>query len=183
MNPYHIHAFTPCNTHVYTFYFIYPSFTLLFTREATLTSILNIIIQVKMSKSMLYSYVKKQHMALCFLCAQLLLHPLMDCAMLQYLQELWDFVNLFYYIPVAYRGKSCVRNSSYTRWWILSIHSDQDDMKIAVEIGFWDVASFTWVMGLCHSFYYLAYRGTPPTSLDWFCSYSYTVVNMTWRWP
>ena len=86
----------------------------------------------------------------------LLLHPLMDCAMLQ---ELWDFVNLFYYIPVAYRGKSCVRNSSYTRWWILSIHSDQDDMKIAVEIGIWDVASFTWVMGLCHSLYYLAYRG------------------------
>ena len=48
--------------------------------------------------------------------------------------------------------KSCVRNSSYTPWWILfiHIHSDQRNMEMAVNIGVCDVASFTWVMGLCH---------------------------------
>ena len=51
----------------------------------------------------------------------------------------------------TYKSKSCVGNS-YTPWWILVIptHSDQLDMKMTVKIGFCDVASLTWVMGLCH---------------------------------
>ena len=51
-----------------------------------------------------------------------------------------------------YNQKSCVCNSSYTPWWILfiSIHSDQHDMKMTLKIGRCDVASFTWVMRLCH---------------------------------
>ena len=35
----------------------------------------------------------------------------------------------------------------------------KNDMKMTVNIGFCNVASFTWVIGLCHSFYYIAYRG------------------------
>ena len=59
-----------------------------------------------------------------------------------------------------YNPKSCVSNSSYTPWWILFIHthSDQHDMKMTVNIGFCDVASFTWVMGLCHWGASVSYR-------------------------
>ena len=101
------------------------------------------------------------------LCAQLLLHPLMDFVhihtqwptwhgddckhgMLQVLHELWDFVICF---TIYHIGEwSCVRNSSYTILWILFIptHSGQHDMKMKVKIEFYDAASFTWVMGLCH---------------------------------
>ena len=51
----------------------------------------------------------------------------------------------------TYNTKYCVRNSSYTSWWILfkRTHSDQHDMKMTVNIGFCDAASFTWVIGLC----------------------------------
>ena len=52
------------------------------------------------------------------------------------------------------RPKYCVRHFYYTAWWILfiPIHSDQLDMKMIVKTGFWDAASFTWVMGLCPVF-------------------------------
>ena len=52
----------------------------------------------------------------------------------------------------TYNPKSCVRNSSYTPWWILFIpkHSDQHDMEMTVKTAICDAASFTRVIGLCH---------------------------------
>ena len=52
---------------------------------------------------------------------------------------------------------------------------------MTVMIGICDVASFSWVMWLCHLFYYISYRGnlvcaTPPTSLIGF-------VHTHTQWP
>ena len=60
-----------------------------------------------------------------------------------------------------YVPKYCVCNSFYTSWWILFIltHSDQLGMEMTATTGLWDAGSFAWVMGLCHFFYYIAYRG------------------------
>ena len=84
-------------------------------------------------------------------------HIMCICFVMPLLLRLWAGIKIALLRPYVctsvrmYNSNSCVCNSSYTPWWILfiPIHSDQHDMKMTVKIGFCDVASFTWVMGLC----------------------------------
>ena len=64
------------------------------------------------------------------------------------------------HLSVCTSQKYCVRNSSYTLWLILFIltHTDQLGMEMTATTGLF-AGSFAWVMGLCHFFYYIAYRG------------------------
>ena len=64
------------------------------------------------------------------------------------------------YVRPYIQPEICVRNSSYTTWWILfiSTHSDQHDMEMSVKTGFCDTAIFK-SSGTLSFFYYIAYRG------------------------